>query len=75
MSTKKAAVSSAVIDTATRERCTILLNLSMTTKMPVRPCASAGKPNTKSILTELQTFVAIGSVQSGVCDDGDGFTR
>ncbi|KAE9299293.1 hypothetical protein PF008_g23295 [Phytophthora fragariae] len=62
---KCAAVSAAVTVSLTEVRCTISVNQSTKTNTLVRPSASGGSPKMKSMETERQASVAIGSGRRG----------
>ena len=67
MSRKTRADCSAEILSRTATRCTILLNLSTKTRIPVFFRASLGKPKIKSIDIDFQQSDATGNERKGAC--------
>ena len=65
----------ALMDSGTATRCTILLNLSTNTRIPVFLCGSAGNPKTKSIETDSQHSAGMGKGCNGARSEGPDFTR
>ncbi|KAE8907154.1 hypothetical protein PF003_g9436 [Phytophthora fragariae] len=61
MSTNRRAVCLAVTSAGTAARCTILLNRSTKTTIPVLRFLSGGRPNTKSIEMDCQHSDGVGS--------------
>ncbi|KAE8877382.1 hypothetical protein PF005_g22559 [Phytophthora fragariae] len=74
MSTNRCAVCLAVTSADTAARCTILLNRSTKTTIPVLLLLSGGRPNTKSIEMDCQHSDGVGSDWSGSCEKGADFT-
>ncbi|KAE8984364.1 hypothetical protein PR003_g24395 [Phytophthora rubi] len=62
MSTNTRAVCLAVTSAGTAARCTILLNRSTKTTIPVFRLLSGGRPNTKSIEMDCQHSDGVGTV-------------